>query len=87
MAKRMNPAGASCGGTPTASLNVNCMCDVDAAGNAIAGTCEPVGWQSAQGGGYGDMYCTKSEAGAANMPGTAWVRKCYTRDSQGNFYY
>jgi hypothetical protein len=86
MAKVMNPPKASCGGGADAWDQLNCICDTDAAGDAVPGTCEPVGWESSQGGGYGGTYCTKSEAGAAGMPGTAWVRKCYTRNSQGNLY-
>jgi hypothetical protein len=86
MAKAMNPPGASCGGGATVNDQLNCICDTDAAGNAVSGTCEPVGWESSQGGGYGGTYCTKSESGAAGMAGTAWVQKCYTRNSQGNLY-
>ena len=86
MAKAMNPPGASCGGGATANTTLNCICDTDAAGNAVQGTCEPVGWESSQGGGYGGSYCTKSTSGAAGMAGTAWVQKCYTRNSQGQMY-
>jgi len=82
----MNPPGASCGGGADVNTQLNCICDTDAAGNAVAGTCEPVGWESSQGGGYGGSYCTKSTSGAAGMAGTAWVQKCYTRNSQGNLY-
>jgi hypothetical protein len=53
MAKVMNPPGASCGGGADVNTQLNCICDTDAAGNAVAGTCEPVGWESSQGGGYG----------------------------------
>ena len=86
MAKAMNPPGASCGGGATVNTQLNCICDTDAAGNAIQGTCEPVMSESSQGGGYGGTYCTKSEAGAAGMAGTAFVQKCYTRNSMGQMY-
>ncbi len=89
MAKAMNPKDASCGGGVTANDQLNCICDTHVvAGEVVAvqGTCEPVGWESSQGGGYGGSYCTKSTSGAAGMPGTAWVQKCYTRNSQGQMY-
>ena len=86
MAKAMNPPGASCGGGADVNTQLNCICDTDGAGNAVQGTCEPVGWESSQGGGYGGSYCTKSTSGAAGMAGTAWVQKCYTRNSQGQMY-
>ena len=85
----MNPKDASCGGGVTANDQLNCICDTHVvAGEVVAvqGTCEPVGWESSQGGGYGGSYCTKSTSGAAGMAGTAWVQKCYTRNSQGEMY-
>ena len=85
MAKAMNPPGASCGGGADVNTQLNCICDTDAAGNAVQGTCEPVGWESSQGGGYGGSYCTKSEAGAAGMSGTAWVQNAIQETLKDNF--
>ena len=68
------------GGTGTAYTTTNCIYD------SAAGTYEEI-ISTGGGGAYGGgTFCTKSESAAANMPGTAYAQKCYTRNAQGQLY-
>ena len=68
------------GGTGTAYTTTQCIYD------DTTGTYEQI-ISSGGGGAYGGgTFCTKSEAAAANMPGTAWAERCYTRNAQGELY-
>ena len=68
------------GSTGTVYTTQNCMYD------SATGTYEEI-ISEGPGGQYGDTFCTKSTAARlANMPGTAYAQKCYTRNAQGELY-
>ncbi len=67
------------GSTGTVYTTQNCIYD------SATGTYEEI-ISEGPGGQYGDTFCTKSTAAAANMPGTAYAQKCYTRNAQGDLY-
>ena len=61
----------------TAGTQKNCIFDT------VTGTEEEIITMKSGGPYGGYIFCTKAPS---NMPGTAFMQKCYTRDNQGTFY-
>jgi hypothetical protein len=85
MAVTMQPCSGM-GGGGTASTQKNCIDDGSGNQEEIISMCGPgdnTGNCAGLGGGSNTVYCTKAPS---DMKGTAFVQKCYTRNSQGQLY-
>tara|TARA_R110002020_G_scaffold287028_3_gene502509 strand:- start:627 stop:1208 length:582 start_codon:yes stop_codon:yes gene_type:complete len=75
------------GGGGTVYTTKNCMYDSSTGKyeeiNTMCGAGDTGGNCAGIGGSGNDVFCTKAPS---TMKGTAWMQRCYTRDSQGNLY-